>query len=251
MVNQGRPSGLFLPRAPREFKQRRAAATYQALLDAAAQVFAKKGFDGAQTPDIAAHAGVSTGAFYRYFTDKRQVFVEVIADHLRRAHDDVMGRLAPSRFDGHGDGRAAIDRALGVLFDHFQRDAALDRVLMQMSLRDPEVERLRAEFEEIGLTTLTRLIEQIAPRKRVPNARAAAIVIQVAALEIAGERAGLRPRLGPSVKDAEVKAALGDMLYRYVLGDEPCSAPSADKTAATRGGKPSGKRKPRSSRRTG
>src|SRR6185295_10938067 len=42
------------------FKQKRSAATYEALLDGAAVVFAKLGFDAAQTPEIAAEAGVST-----------------------------------------------------------------------------------------------------------------------------------------------------------------------------------------------
>src|SRR5437867_2797733 len=102
----------------RDFKQKRAAATYEALLDAAARVFAERGFDAAQTPDIAAAAGVSTGAFYRYFSDKRQAFIEVMAAHLQRAYDETLKRLRPELFVGDKDVRAAIDRVLEVLFDH-------------------------------------------------------------------------------------------------------------------------------------
>src|SRR5678815_2785833 len=102
-------------RAAREFKQKRAAATYEALLEAAARVFAQRGFDLAQTPDIAAAAGVSTGAFYRYFTDKRQVFLEVMATHLQQAYDDLLTRLQPESFTDD-DPRRGIDRALEVLF---------------------------------------------------------------------------------------------------------------------------------------
>src|SRR6478752_5107257 len=125
---------MLLARAQREFKQKRAAATYEALLGAAARVFAEAGFDDAQTPDIAAAAGVSTGAFYRYFTDKRQIFLEVMADHLQRAYDDLLMRLQPEKFAGD-DSRAGIDRALEVLFDHVKRDAPLERELIKMSLR--------------------------------------------------------------------------------------------------------------------
>ena len=64
------------PPAP-QFKQSRSQATYEALLDAATRVFAKRGYDAAQTPEIAAEAGVSTGALYRYFSDKRQMFIEI------------------------------------------------------------------------------------------------------------------------------------------------------------------------------
>src|SRR5271155_4639546 len=68
--------GSRLVRAKKSFKQNRSAATHEALVRAARKVFEEKGFEAAQTPDIAAAAGVSTGAFYRYFEDKKQVFLE-------------------------------------------------------------------------------------------------------------------------------------------------------------------------------
>jgi AcrR family transcriptional regulator len=221
----GKRASLLVP-APRQFKQRRAAATYEALLQAAAAVFARRGFDAAQTPEIAAEAGVSTGAFYRYFTDKRHIFIEVMREHLVRAHNDVMQRLTPELFVG-SDVRGAIDRVLDVLFEHIARGAPLERELVAMSLRDREAEQLRAEFEEMGLATLSALIAQIVPKERVPHARAAAIVVQVAALELAVERAGLRPRLGPTVPDAEVKRALREMLFSYLFAPAATPPPAA------------------------
>ncbi len=220
--------------APRAFKQRRAAATYEALLDGAARVFARRGFDGAQTPEIAAAAGVSTGAFYRYFTDKRQCFVEMIGLSLKRAHDDVMARLSPDVFLGKG-ARAAIDVALGVLIDHVRRDADLERVYLAMSLRDPEVEKLRAEFEAAGREAVAQLVRDVIPREVAPSPRAAALVVSVAAIEIACERAGLRPRAGVVAGDAEVRQALGDMLYRYLFpGATPPPSRRAPRVSARR-----------------
>jgi AcrR family transcriptional regulator len=208
---------MLLARAHREFKQKRAAATYEALLRAAAQVFAESGFDDAQTPDIAAAAGVSTGAFYRYFTDKRQIFLEVMASHLQRAYEDLLTRLQPEKFTGD-DTRAGIDRALEVLFDHIKRDAPLERELIKMSLRDPEVQKMRADFEAMGLEILTTLIEQVCPG-RVPDSRAAALVIQIASIEIAAERAELRPQTGKRPSDAAVKAALREMVHAYLFSE--------------------------------
>jgi len=208
----------------RTFKQKRAGETYEALLEGAARVFARRGFDGAQTPEIAAEAGVSTGAFYRYFTDKRQAFVEMIARNLQRAHDDVIARLAPVQFDG--DPRQAIEAAIDVLFAHVRRDAELERVYLVMSLRDPEVERLRAEFEALGVETLAALIRDLVPPKIAGNARAAATVVSIAAIEVACERAGLRPRVGPAVPDADVKLALREMIYRYLFAPTASPAPA-------------------------
>ena len=159
--------------APREFKQRRSAATYEALLAAAARVFARRGFDAAQTPEIAAEAGVSTGAFYRYFTDKREVFVEVVAHHLRQSQEEVMAKLTPERFVGDGksvpDKRRAIDLVLDVLFDRIKRDAELERVYLSMSYSDPDVRRLRAQYEDEGCQALAKLVEIIVPRDVIPD----------------------------------------------------------------------------------
>src|SRR3954469_3605461 len=102
----------------REFKQERSAQTHQRLLDAAEVVFAKKGFDGAQTPDIARAAGVSTGALYRYFDDKRELFIEMIGRNLERGYEDVSRKLDPALFRGSVDRQEAIERACDVVFDH-------------------------------------------------------------------------------------------------------------------------------------
>ena len=214
---------------PREFKQRRSAATYEALLRAAARVFARKGFEAAQTPEIAADAGVSTGAFYRYFDDKRAVFVEVVAQHLRQSHDEVMAKLLPERFLGKlaNDRRRAIDMVIDVLFDRIKRDADLERVYMAMSFSDPDVMRLRAEYEAEGCAALAKLIEIIVPKSVVPDPAAAARVIGITAVEIAADRAGLRPRAGAPGNDAAIKTALREMLYRYLFAPTEEASASA------------------------
>jgi AcrR family transcriptional regulator len=200
----------------REFKQERSVQTYERLLDAAEIVFGRKGFDAAQTPDIARQAGVSTGALYRYFDDKRQLFIEMVQRNLDRAYADVSRKLEPALFAG-ADTRQAIDRAIDVTFEHIQRDAPLERVYMAMSLSDPEVAKLRLDFEARALELLTALIRAVVPAEVAPDPRVAALVVQLAALEVAAERAGLRPRLGDNLPDADVKRALRDMLHRYLF----------------------------------
>ena len=218
--------------APREFKQRRSAATYEALLAAAARVFARRGFEAAQTPEIAAEAGMSTGAFYRYFTDKRAVFIEVVAHHLRQSHEEVMSKLTPERFLGDGrtvpDKRRAIDLVLDVLFDRIKRDAELERVYLSMSYSDPDVRRLRAQYEDEGCLALAKMVEIIVPRDVIPDPVAAARVIGITAVELASDRAGLRPRTGSAGgSDAAVKAALREMLHRYLFPGDATAAPPA------------------------
>ncbi len=201
------------------FKQARALETRAALIDAAAKLFAKRGYEPTQTPDIAAEAGVSTGAFYRYFKDKHAILIEALTQHVDRGRALVAERLRPELFVG-ADPRAAIDSVLDVIFELVARDAKLNRVYVALSLTDPRVGDLRARTESADREVLAQLIEASIPRKHVVDARAAALVIQLAALEVAGERAGLHPTKGAAVSDAAVKVALREMFYRYLFEEK-------------------------------
>lgn len=50
------------------------------ILDAAAELFATKGFDGTTTADISKAAGMSSGNLFHYFGSKREIFFAVIID---------------------------------------------------------------------------------------------------------------------------------------------------------------------------
>jgi AcrR family transcriptional regulator len=80
-------------RLNREQKQ---AATRQALLDAATEVFARHGFERAPLEEICDQAGYSRGAFYSNFSSKQQLFMEV----LERRTADILGRIATAFADG-------------------------------------------------------------------------------------------------------------------------------------------------------
>lgn len=51
--------------------------------EAASRVFLEKGYPKARIKDITEAAGVSTGTFYIYYRDKKEVFVDVIDDLIR------------------------------------------------------------------------------------------------------------------------------------------------------------------------
>jgi AcrR family transcriptional regulator len=52
----------------------------QAIVEAAARVFAEKGFNGATNRDIAREAGISAGLIYWYFESKQDLFIAAVRE---------------------------------------------------------------------------------------------------------------------------------------------------------------------------
>jgi AcrR family transcriptional regulator len=61
-----------------------AAGTRERLLRAAADVFARRGYDGTRVSDIASAAGLSNGAMYAYFGSKAELLVGALRAHGSR-----------------------------------------------------------------------------------------------------------------------------------------------------------------------
>ncbi|MGX7761460.1 TetR/AcrR family transcriptional regulator [Streptomyces angustmyceticus] len=104
------------------------ARTRRLLLDAAARVFARKGFAGASVEEIAESAGFSIGALYSNFGGKEALFLELMAER-------GLGRVseAAQTLDRHeaGTGEAA---------------AELGRLLVHVADKDTDFAPLQAEF---------------------------------------------------------------------------------------------------------
>lgn len=197
----------------RVFQQERAERTYRSILAAAAKVFPKKGFDGAQVPDIARAAGVSVGIVYRYFDDKREILLEMLEARTSAARAEVAARLEPAQFVGAAPADA-IARVIDVVFEEARRDPALAKVYLSLSLTDPDVAKMRNDAEVYDRSVLASVIEAVTTRARVPDPQAAALVI-----ERAVQGAAIDCVLGSKTIGPEgAKAALRQMLVAWLLG---------------------------------
>jgi AcrR family transcriptional regulator len=67
-----------------------AAGTRERLLRAAADVFARRGYDGTRVVEIAAAAGLSNGALYAHFGSKGELLVDALRAHGRRLLADLV-----------------------------------------------------------------------------------------------------------------------------------------------------------------
>lgn len=102
----------------RRTQEERSAATRDALISAARQLWGSRGYAEVGTPEIAAAAGVTRGAMYHQFADKAKLFREVV----EVVEQDVMARMgtvvAESGATSPADAiRAAVDAWLEVSGD--------------------------------------------------------------------------------------------------------------------------------------
>jgi len=84
-----------MPRRRSEDKRRR-------ILDAAARVFARKGYFTSRVADIAKRAGVADGTIYLYFRNKEDILVslfdEVMSEHISKGREELAPlKTAPER----------------------------------------------------------------------------------------------------------------------------------------------------------
>lgn len=74
--------GTAQPGRKRLTRAEQKAQTRQSLLEAAGDVFRRRGFSGSSVEEIAETAGFTRGAFYSNFDSKEQLFIELLHDRV-------------------------------------------------------------------------------------------------------------------------------------------------------------------------
>ena len=121
--------------------------TRQAILDAALDLFAEKGYFGTSLRDIARAVGVRESALYNYFPSKEGMFDALLAAE----HETKLERFAPLLADTIADGRAALERLAMASLESFAepRQQKLFRILMSDGIRLAKSGRLNLH-ERLG-----------------------------------------------------------------------------------------------------
>lgn len=106
------------------------------IVAAASRILAKKGYHDLRMADVAAEAGVSHGAVYRYFGNKREVTFEVMRGH----GEWTLSLLLPS--GGSGSAYQRIHSSTRHSVDHFRANIGLMRCLRQLGDEYSEFDEL-------------------------------------------------------------------------------------------------------------
>lgn len=109
--------------------------TLEALLEAGRDVFVQRGYHGTRVDDVVSAAGVSHGAFYRYFENKDQFARLLTAQAIRRVSTTFAEIPELAATDGAA-GRAALRRWLRRYYNTHSGEATMIRVWVDAAVQD-------------------------------------------------------------------------------------------------------------------
>ncbi len=145
------------------------------ILTTATALFARFGYNGVSTRDIASAAQVNEVTVYRHFPRKHDLYVAVLESELQQVHfrGDLLAGIAEAP-----DGRTALARTFELLTNTLMQKPEILRLLQYSVLElnenfDPLVRRHLGELVEV----LARYLEPWVKRAELPCADAKTVVL--------------------------------------------------------------------------
>ncbi|HEY8514118.1 MAG TPA: TetR/AcrR family transcriptional regulator [Candidatus Binatia bacterium] len=159
--------------------QRRSQATVDAILQAAARVFATSGYARTTTNHIARRAGVSIGSLYEYFPSKDAILVALTERHVDEAERTLAAELAAVRAS-RLPLPDVVRRLVDVMVALHARDPGLHRVLFEEAPLPPRLRARVTALEQAMASEVAKLLEEhgVPPAEAPIAARLAAEVLE-------------------------------------------------------------------------
>ena len=142
------------------------ARTRRRLLDAAAEVFAHRGFAATSLDEVAEVAGFSKGAVYSNFAGKEDLFLSVLDEHVTRQMLDIRGEIDVTLTAGE-----QVMEAGQRFMDLFQRERAwylLSFEFLVYAARNPEFQVEFAARQRAQREAVVAMLEENAAAMEIP-----------------------------------------------------------------------------------
>ena len=140
------------------------ARTREQLLDAAARVFAQKGYAGASVDEIAEAAGYSTGALYSNFESKEKLFLELMSARQSRGIARQAAQVTAIVEEDGPNPLAALTQRLERVDGRSTEAAALQAEFWLFAVRNPEAMQVLAATTDERVEALAPLVSHVMHR---------------------------------------------------------------------------------------
>jgi AcrR family transcriptional regulator len=158
-------------------RQLRAQTTFDAVLEAAAELIAQQGFAATTTNAVAERAGISIGSLYQYFPNKTAILVSLLEQHIYEIQP-VIAECLTALADPATPFEDALRQLFLRLIEAHGHSPRLQQVLSEEVPHPPSIQRLRQKLEGGYVGQVAEILRQ-RPDVQVANPEVAAHVIVV------------------------------------------------------------------------
>ncbi len=128
--------------------------------DAAARLFAQRGYAATTVDDIVAEAGVSKPMLYRHFESKKELHMKLL-EHRR---DELAAAGLDSFLQAKGRPDERLPAMIDAWFAHVEQHRNTSRLLFQDAIGDPDIHALQRELRRRQRAADVALLREFAPQ---------------------------------------------------------------------------------------
>jgi len=190
-------------------RQQRSLETKKRIEKAALFLFSRKGIHGTNSKEIAQKAGVSTGSFYAYFKNKKQLLLEILESFLNQTYAVIWKDLGTYATDG-----LTRDNVQSIITNVFAAYDIAPRFLSQthaLRYSDPDINRVYERERHREVEQIMALIEANKDRLQIRDPYAAAIIAHNTVEHVAHTA----KFIGPEIEESRLIESLADILYTF------------------------------------
>jgi AcrR family transcriptional regulator len=200
--------------------ERRRQQTRDYLLQAAAEVFAARGFHGASLDEVAAKAGFTKGAVYSNFKNKEELFLALLEANQEREMDALHETLEASEIPPE----ARLSDFVNLIRDQTQDLGANWDILYQeftlYALRSPAAREMLAAHDAVTIRSVGELIQSERSRQGIETLEHPEHVARIIVALFRG--IGLMRALNPDlVDDSFLETAMAFLARGLMTVDAP------------------------------
>lgn len=155
-------------------KQQRSIEKKNAIKQAAVTLISEKGYHNTSSNEIAKVAGISIGTFYSYFSDKKALYEELVAD----LYDGMLTGTPELEFSETTSVREAVRTYVELVLKGHEYMTAFQREISSLSIQYEEFrlleEKSRSQISSVLFTIMSENIEVI----RITDFKTGSLVIK-------------------------------------------------------------------------
>jgi len=121
--------------------------------DAAARLFAERGYAGTRLNDVAAAAGVTKPMLYRHYASKKALHLALLAQHWEELRGQIVSSVQP------GSLQAQLPRILDAWYAYVEQHPYAWRMLFRDTTGDPDILAFHQELHASARALTRALIE--------------------------------------------------------------------------------------------